>query len=517
MKDCMPLKKLLIVPLLLFIVFLAQAQAPKITYTEPEKEDSRRTAFEIIGKLNGNFLVYKANRSEDAICIYDNDMKLKERVKLEFTPDQLINVDFVAYTDFFYIIYQYQKKGIVHCAVAKMDPAGKSMMDPVILDTTQIGWAANNKIYTTVNSDDKQRIMVFKINSKNQKNFVFTTLLFNNNLELLGKNRMNLSMEERNDFFTDFLLTNEGDLVFGKFVRQNFNEYITRLAMVIKYPDSSHLSVTEMDIGNRVLDEIKMKADNTNGRILVNAFYYKQKRGNIEGLYSVMWDKQQNRKIKEIVSVFNDELRANAKSDNSGTKIAFNDYFIKNILIRRDGGYLVISEAEYTTSRGGAFNRWDYLGWGNPWISPMDYYYWSPGYGYNSWNSPYNRWNSSSVTRYHAENVMLLSYNKDGNIEWTNVIPKSQYDDESDNMVSFQLMNTGGDIHLLFNLFERRVLMLNDQSITPDGKVSRNPTLKNLDKGYEFMARYGKQVGGKQMLVPCWYRNYLCFAKIDFQ
>jgi len=77
-------------------------------------------------------------------------------------------------------------------------------------------------------------------------------------------------------------------------------------------------------------------------------------------------------------------------------------------------------------------------------------------------------------------------------------------------------MNTGGDIHLLFNLFERRVLMLNDQSITPDGKVSRNPTLKNLDKGYEFMARYGKQVAGKQMIVPCWYRNYLCFAKIDF-
>lgn len=512
----MPFKKSWILLLLLFFTVLSQAQAPKISYTEPEREDSRRTNFEIIGKMNGNYLIYKANRSDDAICIYDNDMKLKERVKLDFTPEQLINVDFVAYTDFFYVIYQYQKKSIVHCAVAKLDANAKKLMDPIEIDTTQIGWAANNKIYTTINSDDKQRIMVFKINNKNQKNFVFTTLLFNNNLELLAKNRMNMGMEERNDFFTDFFLTNDGELVFGKFVRQNFNEYITQLAIVIKYPDSTNFSINAVDIGNRVLDEIKMKADNTNGRILVNAFYYKQKRGNIEGLYSIIWDKQQNRKVKEIVSVFNDDLRNNAKSENSGTKIAFNDYFIKNVLIRKDGGYLVISESEYTSSRGSAFNRWDYRGWGNPWGSPMDYYYWSPGYGYNSWNYPYSRWNSSSITRYHAENIMLLSYNKDGNVEWSNVIPKSQYDDETDNMVSFQLMNMGGDLHLLFNLFERRVLMLNDQSVTPDGKVSRNPTLKNLDKGYEFMARYGKQVSGRQMIVPCIYRNYLCFAKIDF-
>ncbi len=511
----MPFNKILFVSaFFVFVSMLATAQAPKIIYSEPEKEDGRRTTFEIIGKLNGNFLVYKSNRSDDAICIYDNDLKLKERVKLEFTPDQLINVDFVAYSDFFYIFYQYQKKNIVHCMAAKMDVNAKIMTPPIELDTTQIGFAANNKIYTTVNSDDRQRIMIFKINSKNQKNFAFTTLLYNNNLELLGKHRMGLSMEERNDFLTDFHLTNEGELVFAKFVRQNFNEYITKLYLVTKYPDSTSLSVKDVDIGEKVLDEVKLKVDNTNKRVLINAFYYKQKHGNIEGLYSVVWDKQANQKIKELSTIFNDELRANAKSTDASLRMAFNDYFIKNIIVRKDGGYIVINESEYTSSRGGAFNRWDYLGWGNPWVSPMDYYYYSPGYGY--WNNPWNRWGPNSVTRYHAENVMVLSYNKDGMVEWSSVIPKSQYDDESDNMVSFQLMNTGGDIHFLFNLYERRNLMLNDQSIDADGKVTRNPTLKNLDQGYEFMARYGKQVSAWQMIVPCMYRNYLCFAKIEY-
>ncbi|HEY4149983.1 MAG TPA: hypothetical protein VGM41_13685, partial [Chitinophagaceae bacterium] len=463
----MPSKKSLILSLLFVLAGMAGiAQSPRIIYSEPERDDSRRTNFEIIGKLNGNFLVYKSNRSDDAVCVYDNDMKLKDRVKLEFTPDQVINVDFVAYPDFFYMFYSYQKKGVVHCAVAKLDGNAHKMMEPVELDTTQIGWGNGNKIYTMLNSDDKKRIMVFKINSKNQKNFVFTTLLYNSNLELLGKHRMNMPMEERNDFFTDFLLSNDGNLVFGKCLRENYNEYITRLMLVIKYPDSTDFSINNVETGNRILDEVKIKVDNSNKRILVNAFYYKQKRGNIEGLYSVLWDQAQNRKIKEFASVFNDDLRNSAKSSDGSTKMAFNDFFIKNIIIRKDGGYLLVCESEYTTSRGGGFNRWDYLGGGNPWVNPMDYSYWSP---YGSWNSPWNRWNTNSITRYHAENIMMLSYSSDGAIEWSNVIPKSQFDDESDNMVSYQLMNTGVDVHFLFNAFERRVLMLNDQSLDAEG------------------------------------------------
>jgi hypothetical protein len=397
---------------------------------------------------------------------------------------------------------------------AKLDGNARKIIEPIELDTTQVGLAANNKIYTTLNSDDKKNIMVFKINSKNHDNFIFTTLLYNKDLQLHGnKDRMGLPMEERNDFFTDFLLTNDGELVFGKFLRQNSNEYITKLSMVIKYPDSAALSVTNVELDGKILDEIKLKADNTNKRILLNAFYYKQKRGNIEGLYSLLWNKIDNKKIREVNSLFSEELRANAKGQEASMRIAFNDFFIKNIIVRKDGGYLIISESEFNTSRGGPFNRWDYLGYGNPWMSPMDYYYYSP---YSSWNSPYNRWNNQQNIRYNAENVMILSYNKDGSIDWSNVIPKTQYDDESDNMISFLLVNSGTDIHFLFNMSERRTVMLNDQSISADGKITRNPTLKNLDRGYEFMTRSGKQVSGSQVIVPCLYRNYLCFAKLEY-
>ena len=54
--------------------------------------------------------------------------------------------------------------------------------------------------------------------------------------------------------------------------------------------------------------------------------------------------------------------------------------------------------------------------------------------------------------RYHAENIILLSFNRLDSLEWSNVIPKSQFDDQSDGLISHQVMNTGGELHFLFNI-----------------------------------------------------------------
>ncbi len=500
--------------LLVLLIFTGSAIAQKITYSEPEREDSRRTIFEIIGRIEGNILVYKNNRSDNDISVYDNDMKLLNRVKLDVLDDRIINVDFIPYNDFAWMIYQFQRKNIVHCVAVKINGEGKRLQDPIEIDTTRIGWAANNKIYTTIFSDDKQRVMVFKINSRNQKNFLFTTLLMDNEMKLLDRQELQMPMEERNDYFTDFLLDNEGGMVFGKYRRRGGSEYITDLKVVTKAPAESQFQIADLNTGDRILDEVRLKVDNTNNRYFFSALYYQQRRGNIEGLYTIVFDKKNRAVEKQIAAYFNDDLRRQAKGPDANLRLAFNDYFIKNMIIRKDGGYLLVGESMYTSSRGGSsFNRWDYLSWNNPWSSPFNSYY-SP-YGFGGWNSPWNRWGGRQSTRYIAENIMVLSFNKDGGIEWSNVIPKSQYDDETDALISHQMVNTGGELHFLFNTYERRTLLLSDQSIGPDGKITRYPTLKNLDRGFEFMPRFGKQIGSRTVIMPCQYRNYLTFAKID--
>jgi hypothetical protein len=489
------------------------ATAQKIVYSDYDKDDTRRMNFEIVGKVNDNFLIYKSIRSKQRIAVLDNDMRQVTLTELDFVPDndRMINVDFFPYNDFVYMVYQYQKKNVVYCMAARLDGMGKKVADVIQLDTTHIGFAASNKIYTALTSEDKSRILVLKINSRNRKNYIITTHLYNQDLQLLKSSRLSMPMEERNDYLSEFNLDNEGDLVFTKFNRSS-NDNVGRASVVIKYADADSFFVNDLHIEKIYLDEVRIKVDNFNKRYLITSFHYKQRRSNIDGFYFYIWDKETRRPVVENLITFSDELRREARGD-ANVRTAFNNFFIRNMIIRKDGGFIIGSESYYTTSRFNTWNRWDYM-YGTPFYSPYDYYYYYPYYG-SYWGSP--RWRSGQSVRYNADNIVVFSFSQNGTLEWTNVISKSQFSDDSDDLISYQLMNTGGALHFLFTDLEKRTKLLTDISIAPDGQLSQNPTLKNLDRGYEFMPKYGKQVSARQMIIPCLYRsNFICFAKIDY-
>lgn len=109
-----------------------------------------------------------------------------------------------------------------------------------------------------------------------------------------------------------------------------------------------------------------------------------------------------------------------------------------------------------------------------------------------------------------------MSIDPSGKMKWNNVILKSQTDDDDDSFISFGTMNAGTEIHFLYIEKEKNSQIISNQSISTYGKLYRYPTLKTREKGYQFMPRLSKQVGQKQMIIPCVYRGNICFAKVDF-
>ena len=198
------------------VIFPLFLHAQKITYSEPEKDDIRSVDFDIIGKINNRYLVYKKIHSAYYISIYDNEMKVADKVKMNFLPDKLINTDLITYKDYFYFIYQYQKRNIVYCMAARINGDGDISGDPITLDTTAISFFASNKIYNVLYSEDKQRIGVYKINSKDESKYVFTCSIFDGSLNLLSKNKTYITMQPHNDFLTEFSLDNDGWMTFVK-------------------------------------------------------------------------------------------------------------------------------------------------------------------------------------------------------------------------------------------------------------------------------------------------------------
>jgi hypothetical protein len=485
--------------------------AQRITYSEPEKMDDRDINFDIIGKMNGNFLVYKNVRWRHAISVYDAEMQLKERVKLDFMPDRTLNVDFVVYPDFTYMIYQHQKKNTVYCMGVKIDANGQKVGEPIEIDTTRIEIAANNRIYSTIHSDNKQHLAVFKIYKK-QDRMHFATLLLNDKLELQRKSRQVVPYDDRRELYGEFLLDNSGTFVCTKGKRSGSRDNIGGLQLLTKPANSDTFHLHDIELNKNYLDEVKLKIDNANNRYILNSMYYKQNRGNIEGLLTVIWDKTNN-SYSGSFAAFGDDLRAEARTEGQ-LKFVFNDFFIRQVIVKKDGGFLLMAEDFSTQVRGNPFgwNRWDYLN--SPFWSPMDFYWNNPAY--NWYYRPFNSFGNNQSTRYFYDKVMIMSVASDGHTDWAAVIPKTQFEDDNDNYLSYGTMTASGEIHFFFNEQERRNQIVSWHSVTPDGKVRRNATLKSEGRGYQFMPRFLKQVGARQILVPCTYRGNICFAKVDF-
>lgn len=498
----------------LFILNLHLAAAQQIFYSEPERDDIRSVSFEVAGKTGNNYLVYKAIRNDRHMFVYDSEMKLIAKEEMPFLPDRIINSDIINYKDNCFFIYQYQKRNIVYCMAANLDATGKIQGEPIQLDTTEIGFFASNKIYNLITSEDRQRIAIYKINSRDPAALLLTAHVFDASLQPVSGKTWLVPMLHYNDFLAHFDLDNKGRFVILKANGTGQNDNIKQLTLITADPGQDQLVFSEIDIQNVYLDDIHVKVDNVNNTYILASFFSRQKRGYIEGMYCAVWDRSEQRLMNVTTTVFSDELKENARSEGS-TKTAFNDFYIQQILMRKNGGYAIVAESVYSNSRNtNSYNRWDYMN-----NSP----FWSSNNAFMISNSPgwyYPWWGMNPAlqpsTRYFADNIAVLSFDSVANMNWGNIIHKSQYDDGTDNMLGFGIFKSLTNVQFLYNEYERRNLLLSLQSIDTQGEVIKMPTLRNLDKGYEFMPRYAKQTGAKELIVPCVYRNFICFARIVF-
>ncbi|HMP92250.1 MAG TPA: hypothetical protein PKD90_05220 [Phnomibacter sp.] len=492
------------------------SQAQKVEVSQPDRNEARQTNFEIIGKYADRYLVYKNYRNNNYISVYNDKMELVENVQMPYMPNRLIEATFLSYPTHSYLFYQYNQKGIVHAMMVKLGPDGKNLTEPIELDTTQVNTSNDVKVYSITPSDDKNRIMVFKVNSRNEKRYLFKTFLYDRDMNLLhSTQRLGLEMRDRNDYLTDFYLDNEGNLVFGRGLRSGPTENIAKFYLVQKPAKADTFSFSELTFDNISLDEVKLRIDNYNNRYLFTGFYYRGRKANIEGISNAVYEKKSGQWIIKNIIPLDGQLREDARGQNS-SKNSFDDYYIREINIRSDGAFLLSAEALYQTSRGGNFNRWNNMY--SPWMTPMDFYRWggwSP-YGAWGWGSPWG-WGGNNITRYHADNIVVLAFDKEGKLLLSNTIYKSQFDDNNDAMVSYQSINTGNGLQFLYNEYDKRGsgVVMSYQTLTPEGRVIRNPTIKGLSRDYSFMPKYARQVALRTVIVPCLFRNSLCFARLE--
>ena len=501
-----------VLTLCICLMLAMAAAAQNITYsTVHSGENSREADVQVLGKIGANYMVFKSIGWKNMIQVFDQNMKELKNERLKFVPEKITNVDFVPYPNHVQMIYQYQRGSVLYCYAVKLDAMGNQQGEIVTLDTIRIGMRSAQGIYTTVYSEDKSHILVYKMFERNDK-LQLVAKTYNKDLVLTDSCRSIHNFNDRKEVYSDFQIANSGQVLFTKQIKSGARENINQLQLIRLQSKTGEFLETPINLQEKYIDEVNMKIDNLNNNIILNTFYYPQKRSaDIDGIFSAIINLQSN-EIKTAVNTFSDSLRA--KMGNSGSlRQAFNSLFLKNIFLKKDGSYILVAEDFFTETMGGfnRWNRWDYL-YNNPY-SYYDYnYLYSPYYRYNRFNS----FNNRTSTKYYYNEILTVHFNQALQLTWQNVILKKQSEVDDDSYLSFGTFNAGGEIHFLFIELEKNSQIISNHSISPYGNTFRYPTLKSREAGYQFMPRLAKQVGARSVMMPCVKNNRICFARIDF-
>jgi hypothetical protein len=222
--------------------------------------------------------------------------------------------------------------------------------------------------------------------------------------------------------------------------------------------------------------------------IYIGGFYSAKKNGSYEGVLYTYYNLKTGTYESTRLIPFDEGLINSTGERNK--KLAFNDYMVRNLIVKNDGGFVLIAEDFFISSR----NTY------------------SPGFGYYSFYYPTM---SSSVREYHYNDIMALSYDAEGQRQWKAFVRKDQYSQEDGGIFSsYALVNTGGTLGFLFNDFNSARSRIQLAVLDGDGKIA----MQALSSGEEadWLPRSAKQVASREIVVPCLHKRRICFAKIVF-
>ncbi len=295
--------------LFLFFANSIQLYAQKITYSKVHSGEANRNAqIEILGKVGANYIVFKKIGWRNIIQVFNQDMKELSNDRLKFIPDNINGADFIVYPDYFLMVYQYQKSGVLYCNAARFDANAQLIGSTFTLDTIRIGSRSPNDIYSMTYSDDKANVLIYKMYERNEK-LNFMAKIYDANLALKDSVRNYIDYNDRKEVYTPLQITNKGKIVFIKETKGGNRENINQLELVNVDNKTGVFSPTAIDLKGKYIDDVNLKIDNLNENYIINSLYYPEKRSsNIEGLFSA-FIKDNGNTIYSTVNPFSDSLR----------------------------------------------------------------------------------------------------------------------------------------------------------------------------------------------------------------
>jgi hypothetical protein len=475
--------------LLLICCFPVFVHAQEVIYSQYDKFDYRNDGYSIVGMTGGNLYTYVKNGNQTMLESYDDSMNKMATVILDFFPDKIYQIRFIAYPDKMIALYQALESNKVVQYAALLDATGRLKGKPIELCHTKTGiFGATRTYYSSAISENKKMILIYSATDKGGK-IEFDGKWIDDNLTIVKKSKATFE-SDNSPQHGDINIANDGTVFMSTFTPTGSLNYADQYWILKLVPGANKFEAKELTLGEKFATGGYFKIDNVNNRIYFGGFYSDRKNGSFDGIIFASYDITASNFLSQKYIPFDQELinAAGARRKNH----AFDNYRVNQLIVKNDGGFVLVSEVQFVTTRSN----------------------YTPGFGYYSF---YGQTMTSIVHEYHYNDIMALNYNKDGQREWKSFIQKDQYSQEDEGVFSsYAILNTGGTIAFLFNDFNPTHSRIQLATLDPDGKTAVHSFNAEGNDYPDWLPRAGKQVAGRILVVPCLRKKQICFAKVTF-
>ncbi|XZF16076.1 hypothetical protein ACTHGU_08050 [Chitinophagaceae bacterium MMS25-I14] len=483
--------RIAVASLLLWIGFAGNVAAQEVIYSPYEKFDLRSGDFSVVGKVSGRLYTYRASSDGYMMDVYNDSMERTATVILDFFPNKIYETKFIAYSDRILVLYQAIESGKVVQYAALLDDKGRLLKKPISLSSAKTGFFGPTRDYfSSAISDDKRQIFVYSANDKGDDMNMDGTLI-DDQMNIVR--RVHTSYKADNNVeHGEVLIANNGTIYVPVYTPVGSKNYADQV-WVLAADSGNHFTPVSFPLNDHYATKPFLRVDNNNNRVYIGGFYADKKNGSRDGVLFGYYDMASGSIQNHKMIAFDPELRMATGDRNQ--KRAFDDYQVRQLIVKNDGGFVLLSEDYYMLTRNSAY---------------------TPGWGYYSMYY-YGPYSMPSVREYHYNDIMALSYNGEGTREWQAFVRKEQYSQEDGGMFSsYALLNTGGALGFLFNDYNSNKSRIQLATIDGDGKVNMRSMAAGSKDDPDWLPRSGKQVGSREIIIPCLRKKQICFAKIVF-
>jgi len=453
------------------------------------KEFNIRTdyAYEILGHIEDNILLYRDKGFDKMISAFDNDLQFKWENKIYFEHKKVKVIGLTPRDSVFSIFYAMKKDGVEYLRVGNYD-GGARLRDSLTVIEQERDLVGQQ--FEIINSEDKKKSLLYFTDHNDR----FKVIVYDHVKDTLDwEEDFYFEGIDINDDLFDIQFTNTGEVVLllEKDSRMGKDDKgVLEFIVFSKYNRSG--SIGQIHYNNKYLQDIKMSIDEENSRIGFFGLYNDKKAKWADGYFYqfIDWNKLANQYEFEF-KAFSPELIVDVYGPNAKKKKGLNFFLINDVFWRKDGGLIMIMEMQRQFSRR---NNYDIIG-----RSSADYY------------------SSRGWVDYFSEDMVIMALHPDGSEHWTEVLFKKQFSqDDGGIYASYYPFITPSRLRLIYNDEIKKENTVSEYVLNGIGEYKRESLFSTRYQNIKLRLMDALQISNNEILIPSQKNYNLSLVKISY-